>query len=277
VTNELLATCWTFAGAIDPMAPDPKSPIDPETRIAALQRHGFTGADFLVGDLRGRDLDRIREALDRGRIRHRQVELASGWWEDGSNGSVDEVLRLAQGIGATQVKASPDLEHPERPFWEMRDAWVRFADRAGEIGAQLVVEPMPFSNLRTIEDGARFVHAAGHANGGIVVDYWHVVRGGSTLASLRGAIDPTHLFAVELCDGAGPKPVGMSMMVDANTSRVLPGEGTWNVRGFVETLREIGYTGPWGIEMPTPWFLQLSLDEALARAASATLAMLTAD
>jgi sugar phosphate isomerase/epimerase len=276
MNDELLATCWTFAGRIDPFAEDPASPLDPLERIAALERHGFMGADFLIGDLRGRDLGAVRAALDDAGIGHRQVELASGWWEDTAGDSVDEILALAEGIGATLVKASPDLDRPERPFWDMRDAWVRFADRAGEFGARLLVEPMPFSNLRTIEDGARFVQGAGHPNGGLVVDYWHVVRGGSTLASLRQNLDPAHVFGIELCDGDGPKPVGESMMVDANTNRALPGEGSWDVRGFVGAMRELGYTGPWGVEMPSPWYLDLPLDEALARCAAATRSVLAA-
>jgi sugar phosphate isomerase/epimerase len=274
VEDELLATCWTFAGNIDPGAPDPASPLEPLERIDALARHGFTGADFLIGDLRNRDLGRIRQALDDAGIRHRQVELATGWWTDTAADSVTEVLDLAAGIGATQVKAAADLDDPARPYWDFRDAWTRFADRAGEIGAQLMVEPLPFSNLPTIEEGARFVQGVGHPNAGIVVDYWHVVRGGSTLASLRQNLDPAHLFAIELCDGSGPKPVGLSMLDDANSSRELPGEGSWDVRGFVRAIREIGYHGPWGIEMPSPWYRTLPLDDALGRAASATRAVL---
>lgn len=276
MTDDLLATCWTFAGPTDPQEKDPASPLDPFTRIAALRRHGFTGADFLLGDLRGRDLDRIRHELDAAGIRHRMVELVTDWWQDTAGASVQEALRLAAGIGATWVKAAGDLVSPDRPAEQLRDAWVRFADQAGQIGARAVVEPMPFSNLRTIEDGARFVQGAGHPNGGIVVDYWHVVRGGSTLASLRTQVDPAFLMAVELCDGNGPKPVGTGLMDDANTNRELPGEGSWNVRGFVRTMRDLGFTGPWGVEMPSPWYRELPLDEALSRSASATRAMLDA-
>jgi sugar phosphate isomerase/epimerase len=269
-TDELLATCWTFAGEIDPNADDPSSPLDPLQRISALHRHGFTGGDFLLGDLRGRDLAEIREALDGAGIPHRQVELVTNWWQDTAGTSVDEALELARGIGATQLKVAPDLQNPQRPAEDLRDGWVRFAERAADIGAQLIIEPLPFSNLRSVEDGARFVQGAGHPNGGIVADYWHVVRGGSTLATLRQQIDPAHLFAIELCDGSGPKPIGMSMLDDANTNRALPGEGSWDVRGFIETVREVGYTGPWGIEMPAPWYLALPLDQALARSAAAT-------
>jgi sugar phosphate isomerase/epimerase len=274
MNDELLATCWTFAGDIDPFADDPRSPLDPIDRIEALARHGFTGADFLVGDLRDRDLDAIAEALGTAGIVHRQVELVSNWWDPESESTVAEALRLAAGIGATQVKAAPDLENPNRPYWEMRDAWVRFADRVAGLGAQAIIEPLPFSNLPSVEAGARFVQGAGHPSGGIVADYWHVVRGGSTLRSLRSDVDPAHLFAIELCDGDGPKPIGTEMLVDANTNRELPGEGSWDVRGFIATVREIGFTGPWGIEMPSPWYLKLPLDEALERCVRATRAVL---
>ncbi len=268
--DELMATCWTWSGKVDPSSPDPKSPIDPHDRIEALARHGFSGADFLVGDLRGRDLAGITASLDAADIRHRQVEFLDDWWSDSATDSVDEIVSLAGGIGATQIKVGPDTQHATRPFWDMRDPWVHFADRASAVGAQLVIEPLPFSNLRTIEDGARFVQGAGHPDAGIVVDFWHVQRGGSTMASLSAAVDPAHLMAVELCDGSSPKPPGVDMMTEAITARELPGEGSWDVRGFITTIRRLGFAGPWAVEMPTPWYLALPLDEALARAANAT-------
>ncbi|WP_084124637.1 sugar phosphate isomerase/epimerase [Demequina sp. NBRC 110054] len=274
MTDDLLATCWTFAGAIDPFADDPKSPHEPIERLRTIAAHGFSGADFLFGDLRGRDLDAIAAEMDSLGITHRQVELVWNWWEDDAAGALDEAFALAAGIGATQIKAAPDLDNPSRPLWDLRDPWVRFAERSAGIGAQAVIEPLPFSHLRTVEDGARFVQGAGHPNGGIVIDYWHVVRGGSTLETLRAALDPAHVMAVELCDGRGPKKPGVDMLVDANTARELPGEGEWDVRGLVTMLREIGYVGPWGVEMPAPWFLELPLEEAVARAAAATRSVL---
>jgi sugar phosphate isomerase/epimerase len=270
VPDDILATCWTSAGPVDPTAPDARSPFDPVARIEALARAGFTGVDLLLADLEGRDLDAVAAAFYANGIVHRQIELVRDWWLPEGEPSVALALRLAGALGVTQIKAAADLDHPHRPMWEMRDAWVRFADRAAEVGAQLVVEPLPFSNLASIEQGARFVQGAGHPNGGIVVDYWHVRRGGSTPASLAQHVDPAHLLAVELCDGDGPKPVGLTMLEDANTRRMLPGDGTWDVAGFVRTLRDMGFAGPWGVEMVAPWFGALPLAEAASRAGRAT-------
>lgn len=274
--DDLLATCWTSAGDVDPTADGARSPIDPVQRVAAVAGAGFAGIDFLLADLEGRDLDAVAAALAEHGIVHRQIELVSGWWGDDGAAVVEQAVRLAEGVHATQIKASPDLDDPHRPMWDLRDAWVRFADRAAEIGAQLVIEPMPFSHLASIEQGARFVQGAGHPAGGIVLDQWHVARGGSTLASIAQQVDPAHVLAVELCDGAGPKPPGMEMIVDANTQRLLPGEGEWDVVGLVRTLRAMGYAGPWGVEMSAPWFRALPVNEALTRAAAATRRVLAA-
>ncbi|MCM0621470.1 sugar phosphate isomerase/epimerase family protein [Nocardioides bruguierae] len=126
----------------------------------------------------------------------------------------------------------------------------------------------------SVEQGAAFVQAVGHPNGGLLVDVHQAVRGGSTWASLAHAIDPAYLRAVELSDGPVQPPSDLSVPEEAMHARSLPGQGEWDLAGFVATMRERGFTGPWAVEMCSPSFRALPVREALRRAAGATLSVL---
>jgi sugar phosphate isomerase/epimerase len=274
--QDFLATCWTTAGDVHPKAANKRSPFTLIDRIEAASRAGFTGMDFVVDDLHEVETtigwSGFRTALHSNGIARVQIETASDWFTSGERRSAFDqafalTLRAADELGVWQIKTLADTSDNSMPPGEMMSAWVDLADRCAAAGAQLAVEPVPWSNLSTVEAGARFVQAAGHSNGGLVVDIWHVIRGGSTLAGIEAAINPRHLFCVELTDGAGPVPAGTSQEDDADDNRLLPGRGEWDIAGFIGSMRRLGYNGPWGIEISSDAFRRLPLNEAVASAA----------
>jgi sugar phosphate isomerase/epimerase len=277
MSTDLLATCWTTAGNVHPKAASKRSPFALVDRVEAASRAGFTGMDFVVDDLQeARETigwSGFRSVLAANGITRVQIETASDWFADGErrrqfDQAFDLTLEAAAELGAWQVKTLADTSGEAVSPAAMTPSWVEIAERAASVGAQLALEPVPWSNLATVEAGARFVQAAGHANGGVVVDIWHVVRGGSTLAGVEVALDPNHLFCVELTDGRGPLPAGTSWEDDADDNRLLPGEGDWDVAGFVASMRRLGYEGPWGIEISSDGFRRLPLDEAVTSASA---------
>jgi sugar phosphate isomerase/epimerase len=275
LTEELLATCWTTAGDVHPKAANKRSPYSLIDRIEAAARAGFTGMDFVVDDLVEAETtigwSGFRGALRSNGITMVQIETASDWFASGDRlAAFDRAFALtvkaADELGVWQIKTLPDTAADSVAPGDMMSAWVDLADRCAMSGAQLALEPVGWSNLPTIEAGARFVQAAGHSNGGLVIDIWHVIRGGSTLAGIEAATDPRFLFCVELTDGAGPVPRGSSREDDADDNRLLPGSGEWDITGFIASMRRLGYSGPWGIEMSSETFRRLPLNEAVTTA-----------
>jgi sugar phosphate isomerase/epimerase len=114
--------------------------------------------------------------------------------------------------------------------------------RAGEVGTRVALEPLPFSNITDFRLAAELVVAADHPAAGLVVDIWHLERGPSTLADLA-EIPGDKVFAVELNDA--PAPQSDDLFQDTIHHRVLCGSGTFDVKGFIETLQQIGFAGPW--------------------------------
>ncbi len=58
--------------------------------------------------------------------------------------------------------------------------------------------------------------------------------------------------------------------------RRLPGEGEFDIPGYVEVCREIGYAGPWGVEVLSAELRSLPIEQEFDRAYETTMAQLRA-
>jgi sugar phosphate isomerase/epimerase len=283
--HDLLATSWTSAGAVRPGDVDDRSAVPIEDRIRAAVDAGFSGFGIDDGDLHTIrstiGFDALHRLLDDAGVVWVQLGTLTDWWttgarRDDSDANRGLLLEAAATLRASHIivgaDATPAAASPEA----MLEDWTRLADQAEQVGAQLVLEAVPWSNLPTVERAARFVQRAGHPNGGILVDAMHALRGGSTLASMRTAIAPETVFAVELSDGLLSTPVGMTLCDESRDARYLPGTGAWDLPGFIRTMRELGFDEPWGVEVCTPAHRATPVADALRTAAAATRAVLDA-
>ena len=134
----------------------------------------------------------------------------------------------------------------------------------------MALEPLPFSNLTDFRMAAELVAAADHPAAGLVVDIWHLERGPSTLADLA-EIPGDKVFVVELNDA--PAPQSTDLFQDTIHHRVLCGAGTFDVKGFVGTLQQIGFSGPWGVEIISEAHRRRPLNDALNDAHRTTMAV----
>ncbi|ROQ16851.1 MULTISPECIES: sugar phosphate isomerase/epimerase [unclassified Curtobacterium] len=272
--HDLLATSWTWAG---------DEPI--RERVHAVSAAGFAGLSLSLDDLHQvratTGFAELRRMLDGAGIVWVQLGPLDRWWTctsrtDDAAADRGVVLEAAAALRAWQVIARADTTLPGASPITMADDWTVLADQAAAVGAQLVLEPEPWSNLPTIERASRFVAAAGHPNGGLLLDAMHTLRGGSTLASIRQAVAPATLAAVELSDGLLHTPAGMTLSEEAREARYLPGAGAWDLPGLVRTVRELGFDEPWGVEVRTPGHRAMPTGDALRTAAAATRAVLDA-
>ena len=117
--------------------------------------------------------------------------------------------------------------------------------------------------------GADLIRAAGHPSAGLVVDFWHVFRGDTTLPELVECLDPNIVFGVELSD-AQHQTVG-SLFEDTRDRRTLIGHGAQDVVGFIRAMREVDFDGPWGVEILSTEHRQRPLREALTVARDSAL------
>jgi sugar phosphate isomerase/epimerase len=99
-----------------------------------------------------------------------------------------------------------------------------YCGAAHKNGLKLVLEFMPYSGARTLEQAARMVGAAGQPNFGLMIDPLHLARSGGTPADVR-VLAPGLVEMVQLCDAPLAKPGAADLRTEALTDRLYPGEG----------------------------------------------------
>jgi sugar phosphate isomerase/epimerase len=282
---ELLATCWTHAGDALPVAGRHLSPVDLRSRAEAVAAAGFTGIGFTINDLEAAKatygLPEVRRiCIDLGLV-HLEVELLEDWWTTGPRRQASDqirtsLLKAAEVLGARHIKIGPQVEVVEGAVPPLADLghWAaelkQLARQATDVGARVALEPLPFSNITDFRTAAELVAAADHPAAGLVVDIWHLERGPSTLADLA-EIPGDKVFVVELNDA--PEPQTTDLFHDTIHHRVLCGSGIFDVTGFIQTLQQIGFAGPWGVEIISDAHRRKPLHEALVDAHRTTMAL----
>jgi sugar phosphate isomerase/epimerase len=282
---DLVATCWTHSDAL-PIAGRHLARYDLRTRAEAVARAGFTGIGVTIGDLEAAALSLADFAalLDDLGIVHREVELLEDWWTAGERRRQSDdvrarLLHAAEVLGARTVKIGPDavLDDASTPAPLDIPRWAAelhtLATQAADVGSRVALEPLPFSNVDDFRIAGELITATGHPAAGLTVDIWHLERGPSTLADLA-ALPARSVFLVELND-AGSTRYGHPFN-DTIRHRELPGDGVFDLVGFINVLRNGGFTGPWGVEMLADTHRAKPLDVALADSVRSTRAVFDA-
>lgn len=267
---ELIATCWTSAGDAAPMRSSERSPFDALDRVRAVGETGWAGIGFVVDDLREvRDsigYERLAAEITSAGLRHVEVELCTGWWRDDDRWRThwNELLEAAQALEASFIKigtdSAPRVDDLEPFVVPLR----QLAEEAETHGTRVALEPLPFGMVASIPQGAELIRLADHSAAGLVVDYWHVFRADTVFDELRESLSADMVFGVELCDAAD-EVVG-TLFEDTRDNRELIGQGDQDVAGFVAAMRDVGFAGPWGVEILSTAHRQRPLRVALEQA-----------
>ncbi|WP_421723191.1 sugar phosphate isomerase/epimerase family protein [Bauldia sp.] len=278
---ELVATYWTIGGNCRPSGgPDEVSPFDFRDRVETARKVGYRGIGFAYADIMAVSdrigFDTMKAVLDDNDMKHVEVENIFDWFTSGERRRRSDVIRrdlmnAAKRLGARHIKIGGDFENEGRTDWSMEHLAREFrqlCDEAAEVGAGISLEIMPFTNLRTIDQGLELLRRAGAPNGGIMIDIWHMGRGGIDYDDVA-RIPKDALSWVEVNDALDE--VQGSLFNDTVNHRVLPGEGALRFRDFLRAIQATGYDGPYGVEILSDEHRLLPLDEAASRAFDATM------
>jgi sugar phosphate isomerase/epimerase len=276
---DLIAACWTTAGDAVPLDGRQDSPLSLPERISAASDAGFAGFGIVHNDLanylaNGNDLKELRQRLNDAGIRYVELEFLSDWWLPAAQRAAsDAVMRLlleaAEPLEAHHVKIGPDIEHMDFDLDHYAERFHRVADAFAGVGTSVALEFMPFANIGTLARGVDVVRTAGHANGGLMVDLWHLMRGSGTLDELS-RVPLEYITGIELDDG-GAEQIGTGY-ADTVLRRRLCGQGDFPVADFIRTVRSLGWEGPWGVEIISEEYRQRPVPQAVAEAFTTTMA-----
>jgi sugar phosphate isomerase/epimerase len=280
---ELIAACWTTAGACEPLGVDDRSPVPIRDRLEAASRAGFAGFGIRHGDLldveRELGFGEFRRMLDGNGFAHVELEFLEGWYAAGDERRRSDIqradlLRAAEALGAIRIKVGGHFAGGPLDVDHVADEFGALAEQARRAGTTVGIEPMPFADVKTPEMALEIVNKVAHPHGGVYIDIWHVTRAGVDVASLA-SFPVEHIAGVELDDADAD--VRGTLIEDTFNNRRFPGEGDLDVRGFIDAIKKTGYTGTWGVEMLSTDYRRLPVAEATRRAFDTTAQFFTHD
>jgi sugar phosphate isomerase/epimerase len=180
-------------------------------------------------------------------------------------------LEVSARLGARNVlvmSAEPDETRTVERFCEL-------CDRAAVYGLHVCLEFAIYTGVRTLAHAAHVVARSRRPNASILIDALHFSRSGGIPAHI-GSVDPALFRYAQICDAAAdmPGPGDTSSLIrEARTGRLLPGEGVLPLAELVAALPE---TLPLAIEAPCRETADLSAIERAKRAHRALSALLHA-
>jgi sugar phosphate isomerase/epimerase len=143
-------------------------------------------------------------------------------------------------------------------------------DIAAEHDLLVALEFGPWGGVPTLERALDVVRATDRPNASLLVDAWHFFRSGGTLADLA-AVPKALIGDVQIDDG--PLHAEPDLWDETTHRRLVPGEGEFDLVGFLDTLTDVGYDGPLGVEVLSNELNRLPADEIVRRCAEGTRAV----
>ena len=255
---DLVGLYWTTSGPVEVHFGREWSLFDWGDRCAHAQRVGFSGLGSWHADLEhqleSHSLEEMKSMFEDAGLRHLELEFLWEWFlepGDERRKAAEPIRRMlfeAAGVfGAHHIKdgnipGTPcDLETLTEKYAEL------CADAANHTDAKIAYEFMPFDvNVNTLDAALQVVAGADAPNGGLVIDTWHMSKLGIQPDDLR-RIPLEYLSWIELSDGQFENME--DQLAEVTRFRALPGEGEFDIPGYIAVAQDMGYPGPWGVEV----------------------------
>jgi sugar phosphate isomerase/epimerase len=227
-------------------------PIADRVRLASA--NGFDGIGLYVGhyaalEREGAAPGPLRELLADHHIALREIEVVAGLGADGPGGAGAAereavAFRMADEFGCRYLQTigpgGDDLDGATRAFGGL-------CDRAADHGLVVGLEFLPFTDITDVTHARAIVEGAGRTNGGLCVDVWHHERGARDLSAIA-ALPGEMIMAIQLNDGSAVA-ADTDYYTDCLSNRVAPGDGEFDLVGFMAAVRGTGTGAPVSVEV----------------------------
>lgn len=270
---DLMNLYWTSAGIYPGVAEISK--FDFRKRVETAAKVGFKGVGIWHTDLEhilvGRTLKDMRLILEDNGIEYLELEFLTDWFLIGARKAESDsrkrrLFEASAALDAKHIKIG-DFYNTACPMPRLIEAFARLCNEAEDYNATIGFEFMASAVINNLPDARTLVETVAPKNGGLIFDIAHVLDLGISYEDVS-QVPLQYVVNVELNDGALPD----SRQYDASGARKLCGEGEFDVKGFIKTFRNMGYSGPWAVEVFSPNLVELPLEELNARAYKTTIA-----
>lgn len=146
----------------------------------------------------------------------------------------------------------------------------RLCDLAAARGLRVMLEFIPYSQVRTLAEAHILLTAAAPADAGLLVDALHLSRSGGSPADIA-QYDPSLFSYLHLCDAPRVPPPPEALRAEARGDRLYPGEGGLWLRDFIAAFPP---GTPLAVEAPSQLHAALPPHERARLTAEATRSLL---
>jgi 4-hydroxyphenylpyruvate dioxygenase len=209
------------------------SPASPEEIAALAQRLGLTLDLYQpFRDAEGVAEEQFRSVLHRARAKFRLMQCMG----------IDTMLVCSNVATATVDDTTVSADHLRR-----------LGDEAEKYGVRLAFEALAWG--RFVDDfrrAWRIVELADHPAVGVCLDSFHILSRGHDPAEIE-TIPGQKIFFLQLADAPA---LTMDVLSWSRHHRLFPGEGSFDLAGFMEHVIGAGYAGPLSLEVFNDTFRQ---------------------
>ena len=171
-------------------------------------------------------------------------------WFDADDAIYPEILDTckrrmqdAATVGATYVIASPPAGQAD--YDRGADRYRELLEAGESIGVRPAMEFLGFvGQLNTIEDAIDVMQRCGHSAATTILDPFHVFRGGGSVESIAKLT--ADQIAISHFNDVPPDPPREQQH---DPDRVMPGDGIFDLRRYLELLLATGYQGFLSLEL----------------------------
>jgi sugar phosphate isomerase/epimerase len=243
--------------------------------VSAAGVAGFQGVslyynEYAIARAEGWSDADMRALLDDNGVAVAEIDGRMDWLpgDSGAPGVADFVAAAAA-LGARSITA---LETRGRrvgtdvPLDIVVQAFAALCDRAADHGLLVHLEYFPWSGIAAFATAQEIARTADRANGGVMVDVWHHLRGPDD-GGIDFGVGCASVFAVQVSDVASTPHD--DLRAEALHHRVLPGQGAGKTAALLRALRQQGCTAPMEVEVYSDELARLAPAEAARRAGAA--------
>lgn len=257
-------------------------PVD--RQIELIAGAGFNGTELWMRDIqayleKGGTRASLKEKLQAGNLVLENIIGFSQWCNDDAEErrKALEVLRSEMEIIADlggQYIATPIMGMQALDPSKMDEYAARYRailDLGDETGVTPLLELWGMGALHRVSDCAQITIATGHPKAAMLLDIYHVHRGGNTWDTVD-VLNGGRLPVIHMNDY--PATPAYSELTDAD--RVLPGEGSCPFDTVIPKLYKAGFRGGFSVELFNPgYWAQWNAEEMLAQSYEATVSVVT--
>ena len=205
-------------------------PLD--ERFAAAKAAGFAEIGLSVRWMglwleAGHDLSELDQLLERTGLRVGELEAIRVMRAE-RDPLEDLAARLAERYRPLRLQAVGPYDGTLDDAAERAG---RVADRFAAWGVDVVLEPLPFTNMQTPADAAAIILRADRPNLSMCMDVWHLYRMGLPLSHLDGLWP--YISTVQFNDGTIECEYPDDLREDCLLNRRIPGQGEFDLVGLI--------------------------------------------